>query len=93
MTATRVAATKAEATAAAIAQASTDEDGRTTVHSVSIGSSIMLGADWDLEALVTEINKAVELVWFDDFMGHDLAMRSAGGQFYKFEVKRPAVES
>ncbi len=44
-------ATKEEAIAAATAAAFTDEDGRTTIHSVMIGGNLMLGADWDLDAM------------------------------------------
>lgn len=78
-----------EAIAAATEHAFTDEDGRATVHSVMIGSTLMLGADWDLDDLVKELNRAQEIVWFDDFMGHELAIKSADGHFYKFAVKRP----
>lgn len=92
----------ATAIAAARAQAITEEpdedyDGdeppRTTVHSVAIGGRFLLGADWDLDGVVRELERAQEIVWFDDFMGHDLGVKTADGQFYKFAVKRPAAVS
>jgi hypothetical protein len=85
-----------EAIAAVKAQAFTITDpdasdcGRTIVHSVAIGGPLMLGADWDLDDVVTELWSAREIAWFDDFMGHELALISAEGRAYKFEVKRPA---
>lgn len=84
-----VPATKDEAKAAATASAFTDEDGRTTVHSILLSGNLMLGADWDLADLIAEIDTSLELMWFDDPMGHHLAMKSARGLFYKFEVARP----
>jgi hypothetical protein len=62
-------------------------DGRTIVHSVSVGGPFMLGADWDLDGVLTEIDNAEEVMWFDDFMGHNLATKR-GLNVYKFEVKR-----
>lgn len=81
-----------EAIMAATEQAFTDDEGRTTVHSVMISTPIMLGADWDLSELVDELRSAQEIAWFDDPMGHELALRNGNG-VYKFEVKRPAVAS
>ena len=89
-----------EAIAAATAQAWTEQfdegedrgrEPRTLIHSVSIGSGMMLGADWDLFDLVAALHEAQEIVWFDDFMGHELAMKTADGRVLKFEVKRPAA--
>jgi hypothetical protein len=85
--------TKDDAITAATAAAFTDEDGRTIVHSVMIGGRLMLGADWDLVDLVTEINRAKELMWFEDPMGHDLALMTTDNRAYKFQVKRPAGTS
>lgn len=94
----------ATAIAAAREQACTEEfdedddrgrEPRTLVHSVTLGiPGVMLGADWDLDDLIRALETATEIVWFDDFfMGHDLAIKTAGGRFLKFAVKRPAVQS
>jgi hypothetical protein len=56
-----------------------------------ISGRLMLGADWDLADLVKEINKAKEVMWFGDFMGHELALMTTYNRAYKFEVKRPVA--
>jgi hypothetical protein len=85
--------TKEAAIAASTAAAFTDEDGRTIVHSVMISGRLMLGADWDLVDLIKAIIEAKEVMWFEDPMGHELALMTTDNRAYKFEVKRPEVSA
>lgn len=81
---------KDTAIAAVREAAFTDSDGRVIVHSFLNAPGMMLGADWDLDDVIEEIHKAEALYWFDDFMGHDLALITLDHKAYKFQVKRPA---
>ncbi len=81
-----------QAKTAATAAACTDNEGRTTLHSI-LESTFMLGADWDLSDVLDAIDQAEGVYWFDDFMGHDLAVITADHRACKFEVKRPSPEA
>ena len=81
-----------EFNAAATAQAFTVTDpemsdyGRTLVHSFA-GS---FGADWDLSAVLAEIDLASEFHWErDSWIRHQLAIVEPGGRRVWFDVKAP----
>ena len=66
--------------------------GRVIVHSILNG---WIGADWDLDELLTLIRSADGLYWQDGMAGHDLAViayaQPDGAKVqYNFEVPRPA---
>jgi hypothetical protein len=67
-----------------------EDAGRVIVHCLSG----FIGADWDLEAVLTEIDNAEEVAWTQHLLGHDLAVLSAprDGQrmLYHFDVKQPS---
>lgn len=84
--------TKQEAIDAVTAQAfHVVEEDRVIVHSVTVGGAFLLGADWDLADVISEIERCAEVGWIDDFMGHELALVTTGGRAYKFDVTRPAA--
>lgn len=64
--------------------------GRVIVHCF-IG---MIGADWDLDTVLTEIDNAEEIGWTRHLFGHELAVLSAlhDGRrtLYHFDVKQPS---
>lgn len=60
-----------------------------TVHTIVGGGSIMLGADWTLDGAVDAIRTSIERGWVDHLVGHDLAVREAGGRVVYMDVHRP----
>jgi hypothetical protein len=59
--------------------------GRRIVH--CIGGFV--GADWDEDAVIAEIEKAVTVKWVDGFASHDLAVVTADADLWRFAVTRP----
>lgn len=77
--------TKDEAKDALRAAAFTsEEDGRTTVHSF-LG---FVGADHDLDAALEKVDQADEVAWATHMIHHDLAVR-IGDRIYRYDVPRP----
>lgn len=59
--------------------------GRRIVH-VFMGP---FGADWDVEGVHTLIDKADDIAWMDDLVGHDLAVL-ADGKVHRLDVRKPS---
>lgn len=77
--------TKPEAVEAVRARAFTTDEGRAIVHCFS-GT---LGADWDLDGVVSLIEGADDIAWLPNIFGHELAVL-AEGRIRSFDVKAPA---
>lgn len=69
---------------AARAAAFKTEEGRTIVHCLAG----WIGADWDLDAVLREIESADDVRWERGPMGHDLMART-GRRYRQFHVKQP----
>lgn len=67
-----------------ITDTESSEYGRKIIHCF-IG---FIGADWNLEAVLEDLNKADEITWTDHWMGHDLTIR-VDNQVHHFGVTRP----
>jgi hypothetical protein len=50
------------------------------------------GADWDVEDVVREIEKAADVKWIGHLLGHDLAVLTAEGNVRCFQVTRDGGE-
>jgi hypothetical protein len=70
-------------------QAFTVDDGSRIVHCF-VGAFI--GADWDVEDVVREIEKAADVKWIGHLLGHDLAVLTAEGNVRCFQVTRDGGE-
>jgi hypothetical protein len=64
--------------------------GRRIVHCV--GS--FTGADWDEAGVIAEIEDAREVRWVPNGLpgGHNLAVLTAEGRTWRFQVERPAAQ-
>lgn len=49
------------------------------------------GADWDLDAVLAEIESAADVAWSESFSGHDLAVTTPKGQPWRFQVSKPSM--
>jgi hypothetical protein len=76
-----------DAVAAARAAASPTEEGRTVLHCFAGG---FIGADWDIEEVVKEIERAREIGWVPHLLGHNLAILTHEGRIRHFQVPAPA---
>jgi hypothetical protein len=63
--------------------------GRRIVHC----QSGFIGADWDEDAVIAEIEKAKVVQWGGGFMGHDLAVLTGDGKVWRFAVTWPKETS
>lgn len=75
---------KASFIAAAQAAAFETEDNRTIIHCFGGG----MGCDWDLDAVLREIEGADHVEWVNGFAGHDL-LTQTGMRRRAFAVSRP----
>jgi hypothetical protein len=62
-----------------------NETGR-LIHCLSARA---LGADWELDGVLSLIDTATEVSWVNGFMDHDLYIVDPEGKGWLFQVKRP----
>ncbi len=48
-----------------------------------------MGADWNEQGVIEEIENAKRVAWIDHWSGHDLVVVTADDQQWSFEVRRP----